>query len=392
MSIASTRPWLTWLRTGGVLLLACGGSQRVLITADGQLSGEVHGKTQMYLGVPYAEPPVGALRFSAPSTLSPWADVREARVARHICPQMKLGSLEVDPDSAEDCLYLNVWAPKDGRTHPVMVYFPGGAYVIGAGSQPEFEGTRLSEAGNVVVVTANYRLAAFGFLAHPALRHASKRSSGDYGLLDQREVLAWVQRNAAAFGGDPSNVTLFGESAGAGSACMHLVSPGSAGLFQRAILESTPCTGFALPTRDEAEAQGQALVSALGCERDREEDLLSCLRAAPMEAVLHALALNSHIIYGQGVGWGPVVDGVTVPDQPVKLLAGGASKDVALIVGANADEGTLFFSKGASVNNAADVREAMRDLDFFFGIDFNCNSIAIISILDFNFVFAYRQV
>jgi para-nitrobenzyl esterase len=325
-------------------------------------------ETQIFRGIPFAQPPIGPLRFAPPVAVVPWTEELDATATRSPCAQLTLGSRTMDPTSSEDCLYLNVWAPARAGSFPVVVWFPGGANVIGAGSMPEYDGQRLSEAGGVVVVTVNYRLGAFGFLGHAALRDEEGRSAGDYALLDQRETLHWVKRNIESFGGDPDDVTIFGESAGAGSVCMHMVSPGSASLFQRASLESAPCTGFDLPTRFEAEAQADALVAALGCSGDPSA-IRACLRAASTEQVLHALPLNEHVIFGEGVAWGPIVDGVTIPDQPAVLLAGGASATVPVIVGSNADEGTLFFNKDGIVNNEAELRAALAELFDAFAID-----------------------
>jgi para-nitrobenzyl esterase len=348
-----------------LLALGCASGIPLRVTLpDGDLLGRTYERTDVLLGVPYAEPPLGERRFAPPHRVAHAEIAIDATRSVPWCPQFIPATGVRMSGTDEDCLYLNVWAPADRSVpHPVMIYLHGGAFVLGSGAQHEFDGRHLSEAAGVVVVTINYRLGALGFAAHPALaaEDASWPTTGNYGLLDQIEAMRWVQRNIAAVGGDPSNVTLFGESAGAASVCMHLLLRESRGLFHRAILESAPCTGFDLPTREAAEAQSLALAEALGCVDEDLDSVRACLRAADSTDVIGGLPLNTDIITGAGVGWGPIVDRVFLTDQPRSLFLGHQSADVPIIVGANADEGELFVLMGG-LDEEATLREALLDL------------------------------
>lgn len=335
-------------------------------TEQGVVAGAVSGKTRSFLGLPYAAPPIGANRFRPPQPAASRSGKLDAKAAGPKCPQFQssLGSgpAKLDEAANEDCLSLNVWAPAMIATpRPVMVWIHGGGYQSGAGSEPVYEGTLLSEAGDVVVVTLNYRLGPLGFAAHPALsaEDPAHPTSGNYGLLDQRAALAWVKQNIAAFGGDPANVTLFGESAGAMSVCMHLVSPASAGLYQRALTESGICPIFPLPNKDFALAQGKVLADAVGCKGD-DVAIRSCLRQKTPGELTTALPLRKEIIFGEGVSWGPSVDGVELPDQPKAILAAKKQAKVPLLLGSNADEGTLFIKVlGAHFPDAASLESTL---------------------------------
>ena len=192
-----------------------------------------------FKGIPYAAPPVGALRWKAPQPAAAWTGVRKADAFGARCPQVKVWDDMVFRDEmSEDCLYLNVWTPADAKKLPVMVWIHGGGFVAGSASEPRQDGERLAGKG-VVVVSLNYRLGVFGFLAHPELTKESPRhASGNYGMLDQVAALQWVKANIAAFGGDPGNVTIFGESAGSFAVSALMASPAAKGLFHRAIGES----------------------------------------------------------------------------------------------------------------------------------------------------------
>jgi para-nitrobenzyl esterase len=239
----------------------------------------------------------------------------------------------------EDCLYLNVWTPATSASQslPVMLWIHGGSNLNGAGSQPEFDGSRLAGKG-VVVVTINYRLDVFGFLAHPELTNESgTNSSGNYGLLDQIAALKWVQRNIRAFGGDPNRVTLFGESAGAFDVSLLMASPLTKGLFVRVIGESggalTTIAGFGPKPLQIGEQDGIKFIEAMGVKSVAE------LRAKSAQEVLEA-AIKSPITYAFGV-----VDGYVVPEHPASIFAQGKQNDVPLLVGWNADEGSLFAAR-----------------------------------------------
>lgn len=302
---------------------------------SGPISGTVTPGAEpvrVFRGIPFARPPVGPLRWRAPERPEPWEQVRACAAFGPACPQPRIPIFGVMGPTSEDCLYLNVWtAAKDaGAKLPVMVWIHGGSYAFGAGSLPLYDGAALARRG-VVLVTINYRLGPFGYLAHPALSAESGRGSGAYGFLDQVAALEWVQRNIAAFGGDPGCVTIFGESAGGGSVTGLLVSPLAKGLFHRAIAQSGVL--FAQPLAA-AEASGERLAEELGC------DSLEALRARPADALLKAAAVSMNI-FGEGAfRFGPVIDGHLLPADPVELMA--RQHDVPLLLGSCADEGSIF--------------------------------------------------
>ena len=229
---------------------ACGtsGDELRVATESGVVHGEKDGTIRHFLGIPYAAPPVGPLRWKPPQRAPAWQGTRDATVVGTQCPQtLSYSGASYD----EDCLFLNVWTPSGAHDLPVMVWLHGGAFIFGSGGDKYYDGSKLAQHG-VVVVTINYRLGVLGFLAHPALdvEDPSFPSSGNYGLLDQEAALAWVQRNIAAFGGDPKQVTLFGESAGGFSTCVQYLSSHTAGLFERAIAESGLCGSTLLAPSD----------------------------------------------------------------------------------------------------------------------------------------------
>ncbi|WP_413732705.1 carboxylesterase/lipase family protein [Sodalis sp. RH20] len=309
-------------------------SARIVATADGSVRGVVSARGQAFLGVPFAAPPVGELRFAPPAPAIPWRGVRSADRIGPACPQP---ALPVAGNSAEDCLTLNIYAPHNagkGGVFPVMVWIYGGALELGSNGQ--YDPSVLAERQGVIVVAPNYRTGALGFLAHPALRGPGE---GNYGVLDQQAALRWVKRNIAAFGGDADNVTLFGESAGALSTCVHLLSPGSRGLFQRAILQSDSCAqpDTSLP-RAEAEAGGLIMARDLGCGDERTA--LACLRRVPAKKLYQA---TSHRRGNSGRdGWAPMTGGDVLPEPPYQAFAAGKGAPVPVLMGSNRDEGRLF--------------------------------------------------
>ena len=296
-----------------------------------------------YKGIPYAAPPVGQLRWRPPQPVPPWDGVRPAS---RFGPNSLQGVVwgDIDPyvcGVSEDCLTLNVWtpaAPQGSRRLPVMVWIHGGGFVVGSGSEPRYDGTRLAARG-IVVVTLNHRLNALGFLAHPELTAESEhRASGNYGMLDLVAALQWVRRNIATFGGNPGEVTIAGESAGSEAVSALMASPLAKGLFARAIGESGAM--FATPSRapasrDKAEAAGVAFMRKVGAKT------LTELRAAPAEAILAA---------APGLGCRPIVDCYFLPKPPAEIFAAGQQSDVPLMAGWNKDEGfnfTLLQGDGA---------------------------------------------
>ena len=295
----------------------------VVRTDKGAVRGSYAGSAREFLGIPYAAPPTGALRWQPPQPAARWTGIRNATSPGSNCAQTgSLATGVITTSTAEDCLYLNVYTPKAAHGHlPVMVWIHGGGFTGGAGSI--YDGSVMAPKGNVIVVTINYRLSAFGFLALPG------QGGGDYGLMDQQAALRWVQRNARAFGGDPRNVTEFGESAGAASVCDNMASPTAAGLFTRAIAESG-CL-LAAPSRPTADAQGAALAAKLGCADPATQ--LACLRAKRAAGILQAES---------GMSWAPIAGSPVLPLQAAAAFAAGRYAHVPLIQGTNHDEGRFF--------------------------------------------------
>ncbi|MHB9756970.1 carboxylesterase/lipase family protein [Streptomyces sp. BYX5S] len=293
-------------------------------TDKGVVRGAVDGAVRTFEGVPYAAPPVGALRWAPTAPAQPWRGVRDATRPGPACPQTGLLPPVGPFSDSEDCLTVNVTAPAAGsaKPRPVMVHLHGGDHTDGAGAMNG--AARLAARGDVVVVTVNYRLGALGYLAHPDLEKKGVES-GNYGFLDQRAALRWVRRNAAAFGGDPGNVTLFGQSAGATSACAHLVAPGSAGLFDRVILQSGACTRSDATT-DRAEALRQGEKAAKDIEANGVDDWRE---AAPAQLV-HP--------FGAGPHYGPVYGGKLLPRTPQQAFASGTFAKVPVLQGITRDE------------------------------------------------------
>ncbi|HEX6998113.1 MAG TPA: carboxylesterase family protein [Gammaproteobacteria bacterium] len=312
---------------------------------------EVRDGVQVFKGIPFAAPPVGELRWRAPQPVPEWEGVRPADRFGNVCIQppgqgrLNIAVLPDSPPMGEDCLYLNVWTPADDANErlPVMVYFFGGAFTEGAGSVPLYDGTALAAKG-AVVVTMNYRLGAFGFFAHPALTAESEHgASGNYGLMDMLASLRWVQRNIAAFGGDPDNVTVFGQSAGAMAIAALVSSPRAAGLFRRAISQSGAWMGLgpapAMRTRASAEEAGRTAAAAVGAETAAE------LRALGADDVAQKLR-----------GAGMIVDGWVIPEDPSAVFAAGRQNAVDVLVGSNRDEAS-FLPGGTT---AAQLEEQAR--------------------------------
>jgi len=353
-----------------LLLLAAAGCGRDPVPDTVQVAqGAVRGTVQedgivAFKGVPYAAAPIGDLRWRPPAALAVWNDTLDATAYRPGCPQptslrsyYQAVSARVGGDTAavprlgpvsEDCLFLNIWTPAldADTTAPVMVWIHGGGGIIGSGSEPLFDGTALARRG-VVVVTLNYRLGPFGFLAHPALTAEGNGSSGNYGLMDQVAALEWIQQNIAAFGGDPGRVTLFGQSAGA-SMIAHLMTMPSRGLFHRAILQSGTGAMMRTPLRgpQSGEALGQRLVQALGLRSGAT--MLQQLRALPADSILRVAFANGIVPDG------PVVDSTFVRTSPDQSFAAGTQAVIDVIVGVNTDElATLPFLVRDSVRDFA---------------------------------------
>jgi para-nitrobenzyl esterase len=348
----------SWLVSGG-----CGDNGSVerpapddptIVQLDnGGVQGTLVGDTRQYLGIPYAKPPVGPLRWKAPQPPDAWTDLRQATAFGKRCAQTANAVLQNAASADEDCLYLNVWTPfpEPVRPVPVMLWIHGGGNVNGSASEPVpyiktgvfYSGQSLAEKHGVVVVSINYRLGVFGFFGHSALE--AEGSVGNQGLLDQQLAMQWVRDNIGKFGGDASKVTIFGESAGSIDVCMHVASPRSRGLFHRAISESGGCTTVQT-TKDEADASAKALATTLGCTG---ADALACLRGKSVADLLTA---------GASGNFDPEVDGQFLPDQPRTLYDSGQVAKVPYLLGSNTDEGTLFLI-GSRVQTEDDYKVAL---------------------------------
>lgn len=312
------------------------------IRVDGGLvSGawQANATVRSYLGIPYAAPPVGALRWKDPQPVAPWEGVRKATALGSQCIQPArlpdaLSTEAAGPQAmSEDCLYLNVWTPAAAPASklPVMVWFFGGAWQSGSGGSAVFTEGDLPRQG-VVLVTFNHRVGPLGFLAHPELTQESpQRGSGNYGLVDQAAALQWVQRNIQAFGGDPGNVTIFGQSSGASGVINQMASPRTRGLFQRAVAHSFGVRHM-LPLA-EAEQQGLRFGKSAGA------DSLAALRAMPAQDVLQASVAAKTTFF-------PIADGWFMPAPVRQMFIEGRQQRVPLIIGWNRDEGTTYGFPG----------------------------------------------
>ncbi|MCY0989591.1 carboxylesterase family protein [Nannocystis sp. ILAH1] len=344
------------------LPLACSTSDESIVETDaGRVRGTLTDEVRLFQGIPYGEPPVGELRWQAPRPASAWTELRDATRPGNRCPQVGTAYVDIDSDT-EDCLYLNVTTPRGpGTSRPVMVWIHGDG-AIGAGDL--FDARRLASEGDVVVVTINFRLGVFGNFVYPGLD-----GSGTFGLQDQQLALKWVQRNAAAFGGDPDNVTLFGVSYGATATTAHLTSPSADGLFHRAILHSgealmdivpggmgpdVPADPYILwAARDEQEPLGLYVAGQLGC--DDPATALACLRGLSVAQIL-ALPAVMHMFQ-------PYVPGDPIlPENPGEALRAGRFRAVPVLAGHTRDEHHLFVGLFHDLAGAPITAEQYPDL------------------------------
>jgi len=320
------------LATSGVAAAAKGSDDPIVKIEGGAVRGVAMPGGYAFRGLPYASPPIGNLRWRPPEPAAKWNGVRDATQFAPSCPQ-RPGLFAVGVRS-EDCLYLNVYTPSlRGKDLPVFVWIHGGGWTGGAGR--DYDPTKLLAEG-IVVVTINYRLGALGFLAHPALASRPGGPSGNYGHMDQRAALRWVQRNIERFGGDEDNVTIAGESAGALSVLVHLISDGSRGLFDRAIVQSG---SFALTQQSlaEGEAFGQTFAANpnVGCP----DQTAACLRSLPVDTLVNNFCPNPAPACAAIPG---IVDGKVLKESLGTALAGGRFADVPVLNGVNHDEQRIF--------------------------------------------------
>jgi para-nitrobenzyl esterase len=352
---------MNWGSSAGLALamavVTCAMAADQVRTESGVVEGttSTDSKVRVYKAIPFAAPPVGPLRWQPPQAAPSWDGVRKATSFGSRCMQGRIFQDMVfrDPGPSEDCLYLNVWTPaaSAGAHLPVMVWIFGGGFQAGSASEPRQDGEHLANK-RVVVVSMNYRLGVFGFFSHPELaKESPHHSAGNYGLLDQVAALKWVHKNIEAFGGDPDNVTIFGESAGSISVSAQMASPLSKGLFKRAIGESGGV--FMLGNRpvslEQTEKAGAKFAESLGAKT------LEALRAKPADEILTAA------LKGNNFRFWPNVDGYFYDEDPAAIYAAGKQAHVELLAGWNAEEQGYqgFLGKGEATKEtyAAKVRE-----------------------------------
>lgn len=337
----------------------------IVNTDSGRIAGEINGtlygspepgraNVAAFYGIPYAQPPTGMRRFRPPEPLLPWEGIRKASAPGPVCAQLPLiSAVEVPtvlwPTVHEDCLYLNVWAPAVSNgsivgKKPVIIFIHGGGFMTGSGykmlGMPYYNAQGLADDIKIVIVTLNYRLGVFGFFADPALK-AESGTTGNYGIQDQRAAMSWVQRNALAFGGDPAQITIMGESAGAASVLHHAVFPRSAGLFAQAISQSGYDITWPLEV---AYSTHQKISSRIECQG--EASRLQCLRNATAKALLEAqeAVFFSGDFIERALYFGPVSDGFELPVNTTFVQAMKAAKPTArLLIGTNLNETNLFL-------------------------------------------------
>lgn len=327
---------------------------RVEVTG-GAVEGVVRRGVRMWRGIPYAAPPVGALRLRCPQPVVPWAGIRPAIAFGPVAPQDRNGQFAGPPTSvamSEDCLTLNVIAPLDPPTDalPVMVFIHGGAYSVGSSREIRGQGERLVREGPVVFVNLNYRLGALGYLDFSRWSTTDARLDSNLGLRDQLAALEWVQANIAGFGGDPARVTLFGESAGGNAVTTLLAVPRAEGLFARAIAQSSPANAV-YPAEIAAEWAGEFLellseeVDDSSTESTTSDDAAELLLSASVDALVAATTRMQRLVPDARPGTmplAPVIDGELLPERPLDAVKAGRAHRVPLIIGTNDREGSLF--------------------------------------------------
>jgi len=337
---------------GGVEVVLTGTEHPFVALDDGVIEGRWFvGGLRAFLGVPFAKPPLGELRWKAPEKNQPWSGTRDAGKFGPRCPQPPSSDpLNVE---SEDCLYLNVWTPTDAKKLPVMVWIHGGGNVNGSGSEWVYDGQQLASRG-VVLVSINYRLGVFGFFGHEGLSDGGASAgnagnAGNQGLWDQQRALRWVHDNIAKLGGDPDNVTIFGESAGSVDVCMHMASPASRGLFHRAISQSGGCTTVR-GTLTSAQRTAARFATQLGCA---DADPLACLRQKSIVELVDSASAFSG-------SFNVIVDGSFMPEQPRALFDRGEVAKVPYMLGSTTDEGSYWTLDATGITNDEQYLEALK--------------------------------
>lgn len=352
---------------------------------QGKLLSVLGGDVRAFLGIPYGKPPLAKLRFRAPEPAEAWQGVKDATKFPNSCYQLVDKTFEdfkgatmwnANTPLSEDCLYLNVWSPRFNKTQPqnsapVLVWIYGGGFSDGTSSLDIYDGRFLSKSEGVVVVSMNYRIGPLGFLSLPN----NKNIRGNAGLMDQRLALQWVANNIAVFGGDPSKVTLFGESAGSASVGFHLLSPGSQALFQRAVMQSgSPNAPWATVSQTEAWNRATKLATLVGCPTSDPAYLETCLQQTDPKKITskqHDVRMQPTIL---SITFGPTVDGDFVPDEVQALLNTGNLPKKEVILGLNKDEGTYFLMYGAPGFNITGQSLITRK-EFLSGVDLTMTDV-----------------
>lgn len=343
------------------LALTSTANSQVVTTSDGVVKGQTATDVTTFKGIPFAAPPVGMNRWRAPQPVAPWQGVRDASQFGADCAQVSFGPPGTTAKSSEDCLFLNLWRPADTAADaklPVMVWIYGGAFVMGSGAQPSYDGAAFARR-NVILVTLNYRVGRFGFFAHPALSaEHPEEPHGNYAFMDQIAALRWVQKNISAFGGDPNNVTIFGESAGGVSVHNLLVSPMASGLFQKAIIQSgggRDGTLTARPLREDnadanypisAETIGRNFAARYGITGD-DATALARLRALSAAEIIDN-GQDTAGPGGQRTYSGPILDGRVVVETAQSAYSAGRAPKIPLIIGSNSAEIPAGFVAGTT--------------------------------------------
>ncbi|ALG75309.1 carboxylesterase [Azospirillum thiophilum] len=312
----------------------------ITATTKGPVQGVARNEVVEYLGIPYAAPPVGDLRWRPPKEHTPWTATRDATSFGPACAQVTLLGVFAGPaNNNEDCLYLNVIAPKDVSSSkerlPVLFWIHGGGFVDGAGS--DYDASKLAAQGKVVVVTINYRLSLLGFFGHPALNKEGHLFA-NYGLLDQQSALHWVKDNIANFGGDPDNITVAGQSAGGASAAFNVISPLTKDMFHKTIIQSSASWLAATPM-EVAEKKATAFANAAGCGQEDDEATAACLRKLPVDTLMKMSgppeAFGPYVVT-------PVADGQIVPSGGASAIESGNFNRMPIMNGSTRDEGNFF--------------------------------------------------
>jgi para-nitrobenzyl esterase len=331
--------------------------QDTVLVDTGMIKGAAGDGVIAFKGIPYATPPIGDLRWEPPQPVAKWTGIRPATEYAHDCMQLPFPSdaAPLGTPPSEDCLYLNVWTPfpRSASSMPVMVWIYGGGFVNGGSSPAVYDGSQFARDG-IVFVSFNYRLGRFGFFAHPALTKENPNGPlGNYGYMDQLAALRWIQRNIAAFGGDPNNVTVFGESAGGGSVHVLLTSRSARGLFQKAIIESgggrhgfggIPHLHEAANGKHSAESIGLAFAISKGI-KGSDAAALTRLRALSANEIVDGLNMAS-MAEASATYSGPMIDGTIAQQEPSEVYIAGSQQDIPLIVGVNSLE--MGFMRGGS--------------------------------------------